>query len=213
MTTDTQTIKLAIIVGQHPYDVPEFTRMMRRLSGVDVYLQDLENWAADVGKAREAYDTLLFYNMHREPPNDACRRAVESLATAPQGVIIMHHAILAFAGWAPWSDLVGITDRSFKYYPNQAVPVSIADDEHPISQGLAPWTMLDETYTLAEPGADSRVLLRTDHPNSVRALAWTQQRGEARTLVTVLGHGREAYTDPGFQTVLSRGIRWAAGRL
>ncbi|MBC7236417.1 MAG: ThuA domain-containing protein, partial [Chloroflexi bacterium] len=209
----TQTIKLAVITGKHAFDVPEFTRLWRRMGGVDVYEQDLENWAADVGHVRDQYDALLFYHFYAEPPDEPSQRALQALGETEQGVIVMHHALLAFLHWPAWSALVGIADRHFRYYHDQSVPVRIADPEHPITKGLAPWAMSDETYTLAEPDAKSHVLLTTDHPQSLRALAWTREHGRARVFVTALGHGPEAYRDPSFQIILRRAIEWTARRL
>ena len=91
--------------------------------------------------------------------------------------------------------------------------VAIADPRHPITQGLAPWTMVDEVYKMQEPGPGSHVLLTTDHPDSLHALAWTRTVGQARVFVLASGHGAETYANPSFREVLRRGILWAAGRL
>ena len=97
---------------------------------------------------------------------------------------------------------------------DQQVPIQVADPAHPITAGLADWELPDETYTMSSADKDSRILLTTDHTLSMRTLAWTRQFGKSRVCsatsrATTTPHLR----DPGFRTVLHRGIRWAAGAL
>jgi hypothetical protein len=61
-------LTVAIITGRHPFDLPAFQRMLRALSGIDAYPQSLEDFAADAGHVRDAYDVLVFYNFHQETP-------------------------------------------------------------------------------------------------------------------------------------------------
>jgi len=209
---DKDPIRLAVITGQHPFEVPPFVRLFRSLQHVDAYPQDLENYVADLGHVRGWYDVVLFYNMHAEPPRGGAE-VLQALGEREQGLVILHHGMLAFGDWPVWDEIVGIADRRFTYKAGEAVPVAIADPDHPVTRGLAPWMMIDEVYAMAEPGADSHVLLTTSHPQSVRTLAWTRHYGQARVFVLASGHGAETYADPNFRAVLGRGIAWAAGRL
>jgi type 1 glutamine amidotransferase len=205
-------IKLAVVTGSHPFEVPPFVRLFRSIEGIDAYLQDLENYCLDLGHVRTEYDAVLFYNMHSELA-EAWRPALESLGETEQGLVFLHHGLLAFMRWPQWSEMVGIADRHFRYKAGESVPVEIADAAHPITRGLASWSMLDEVYAMREPGPDSHVLLTTEHPQSVHALAWTRQYGQARVFVLASGHGAETYAHPSFATVLQRGIAWAAGAI
>jgi type 1 glutamine amidotransferase len=101
----------------------------------------------------------------------------------------------------------------FGYSIGEAVHVQLADADHPVTKGLRPWTMIDEVYELDDAGAGSHVLLTTDHPGSMRTLAWTRQYNKSRVFVTALGHDKLAYADPSFQTIVLRGIQWAARRI
>ena len=108
-------IKTAVITGQHAFDVPGFHGLFRSIPEIDFYLQDLENFAADAGKVREQYDALAFYNFHRVTPDEGrVREAIEGLGEDGTGILVLHHAILAFPEWQLWSDLCGIQDRSFR---------------------------------------------------------------------------------------------------
>ena len=210
---DDSTITAAVITGEHRFDVPGFQAAFRSMADVDVYPQDLDNFVADLGGVRDAYDVLVFYNFHRPAPDERTAAALESLGESEQGIVVLHHALLAFPEWPRWSEICGIDERTFGYHMEQQVPVQVADPNHPITAGLADWVLPDETYTMHEAGEGSRILLTTDHALSVRTLAWTRRFGNARVFCYQSGHDNAAYADPGFRTVLHRGIRWAAGAL
>lgn len=210
---DSGNISAAVITGGHRFDVPGFQAVFRDMPGIDCYVQHQENWAADVGGVREAYDALLFYNMPRGVPDGVEREAFSQLGRSGQGIFLLHHAILAYEQWQPWADMVGIADRSFGYDVDQEVAVDVADADHPITRGMEGWRMVDETYDMASAGEGSRVLLTTDHPNSMRTLAWTRRHGRSRVFCFQSGHDGNAYAHPNFRKVVLRGIRWCAGRI
>lgn len=204
---------VAVVTGRHNFDVPAFHDMFRSMAGIDFYLQDLENLVADTQGVRDGYEALVFYNFHRDIPEDKLQEQLGRLGRSKQGIVVIHHALLAFPQWEAWSQICGIEDRTFKYYPGQTVEVQVADPDHPITVGMPGWTMVDETYLMPDAGPGSRVLLTTDHPNSLHTLAWVRSFGNARVFCTASGHGYETYADPHFRRLLERGILWAAGRL
>ena len=212
--TDLQ-IRTAVITGEHAFDVPAFTRLFRVLPNVNAYTQTLDDYVADAGKVRDWYDVLLFYNFHQATPesDDKVHSTLARLGQAEQGIVVLHHALMAFRGWPFWSDLVGIEERGLGYHHDQHIDLHIEDTQHPITRGLADWPMVDETYTINEPGPESHVLLTTDHPHSMHALAWARAFGKARVFCCALGHDAQAFDNPNFRALLSRGITWAAGRL
>ena len=211
--SDNDSIKVAVITGGHFFDVPGFHAIFRDMPQVDSYIQLEANWAVDIGQALDTYDVFLFYNMPRGLPEERTRPVLEKLGESGQGIFLLHHAILAYEQWPFWSDLVGISDRSFGYDHEQELSVQIADPAHPITQGIEPWQMVDETYSMASAGADSHRLLTTDHPRSMRVLGWTRQFRNARVFCYQSGHDNLTYVDPNFRKTILRGIQWCAGRI
>ena len=213
-------IATAVITGHHSFDVPGFYGLFRSTPGVDFYMQSLDDWAADEGQVRGKYEVLVFYNFHQETPTGEGewwegnqKEALEALGETGQGILVLHHGLLAYREWPLWSDLCGIQERGFGYHPDQTVRVEVADAGHPITEGLSAWEIVDETYTMDDAGKDSRILLTTVHPKSMRTLAWVRAFGKARVFCLSLGHDNRAYADPNFRTVVGRGIRWLAGRI
>ncbi len=218
---DDRRVRLAVVTGGHPFDVVNFHRLFRRFVEVDAYVQHLEHFATSSQEVRDAYDAVLFYFMPTQDPTEERRdrhartplSALEALGQSEQGIVVLHHALLAYRTWPVWGELVGIGDRTFGYQAGQTVPVEVADPDHPVTRGLAPWSMVDETYTMGEPGEGSTPLLSTDHPDSMKTLAWTRTHGRARVFCLECGHDNQTWMDHNFREVLRRGILWSAGRL
>ena len=217
-----EALKVGVITGGHSYDVPNFHRLFRAIaSGLDVYVQNMDDFASSPVEVRDAYDVVVFYIMLMDGPRDEGlgwyqgkpKTALEHLGTTKQGIVVLHHALLAYPQWQRWSDLVGIADRKFGFYMAQTVTTQIADAAHPITAGLSRWTMVDETYTMADadPAAGNHILLTYDHPQSSRTIAWTRAYGQSRVFCYQAGHDNVTWADPDFQAVLKRGIVWSAG--
>ncbi|MBN1583749.1 MAG: ThuA domain-containing protein [Anaerolineae bacterium] len=213
-------IKVAAITGHHAFDVPGFYTLFRSLPGIDAYPQSLDDYCASADQVREQYDVLVFYNFHQDTPGEKVewwqgdqKTVLESLGESEQGILILHHGLLAYRKWQLWSDLVGIQERGFGYHPNETIAIHVEKADHPITEGLQDWEMIDETYTVDEPGEGCEILLTTDHPKSMRAIGWTRQYKQARVFCLVCGHDNQAFANAGFRATVARGIRWLARRL
>lgn len=220
MMTD-KPVKVAVITGGHGFDVVNFHHLFQGLQGVRAYIQHMDDFASASEQERDSYECVVFYTMLRGEPRDEAlpgyagkpRAALEHLGETGQGILVLHHAILGSADWPLWSALVGIGDRSFGYHDDQSVRVETADSAHPITRGIAAWEMIDETYTMADAGSDSEVLLTTRHPKSMRTLAWTRTHKNARVFCFQSGHDNQTWVNQNFRDILQRGIHWCARRI
>jgi trehalose utilization protein len=216
----TDKIKTAVVTGQHPFHVPGLHAAFRSIPDIDFYPQHMEDFAADAGRVREQYDVLVFYNFHQATPSGegswweaGMKAALERLGQTDQGILLLHHALLAFPEWPFWAELVGIPDRKFEFYIGETVRIEIASPSHPITAGLRPWEMVDETYLMKSAGEGSEVLLITEHPKSMRSIGWTHPFEKSRVFCWQSGHDDRAYAHPSFREVLARGVRWLARRI
>ena len=75
------------------------------------------------------------------------------------------------------------------------------------------WEMIDETYTMADAGEGSKILLTTDHANSMKTLGWTRQYKNARVFCFESGHDNQTWIDPNFRKILHHGVLWCARRI
>jgi hypothetical protein len=89
--------------------------------------------------------------------------------------------------------------------------VKVAVTTHPITRGLPGFEIHDEAYKSYATDQEAQVLLTTDHPDSDPELAWVKTYGNSRVFyLRLLGHDQHAYHNANYQTLVSRGIRWAA---
>ena len=216
-----ERIRTAVITGQHPYDVVAFQTLFRGIPEIDPYPQNMEDFVTDEGNSPGQYEVLVFFNFHMPTPGssgdelgDRMKVALDSLGETRQGILVLHHAIVAFPHWQKWSDICGIQERADTAGAGgQSLRIQVTDPGHPITRCLTPWEMTDETYIMEDAGEGSEVLLTTDHPRSMRTIAWTRQYRNARVFCYQSGHDDQAYSDPTFRTVVTRGIQWLAGRI
>lgn len=218
----TEPINAAVITGGHTYDVINFHKLFQSLDGVNGYIQHLDDFASSPEAVRDSYDVLLFYIMMREGPSDEGlpgyrgrpKSALQRVGQTGQGIVVLHHGLLAYPQWPLWNELVGIPDRSLSGYAHdQTMRIQIADKTHPITQTLSDWTMVDETYDMADAAPGKQVLLAVEHQNSMRTIAWAHQYGSSKVFCLQLGHDNQAWEDADFKALLKRGLAWSCGRL
>jgi hypothetical protein len=243
-----EKITTAVVTGEHPFDVPNFYRLFRSFPDVDFYIQHMDQAfvpfsfyhligeVPDSGKATDQYDVVIFYNWHLETPpahergwwQEGSTGVLEHLGETKQGIVFLHHAIVAFPQWEFWSELMGNShqDRAWSFEDPQTVKdslssgetmhIEIADPDHPIVSGLDEWDVQGETwgYFGGFPGPDCRVLLTTEHPKMrMKAMAWTYHFKKARVFCFQPGHDNNSWSNETFRTILHRGIRWAADKI
>jgi hypothetical protein len=221
-----EAIRLAVVTGGHAFEVPPFYQVFYDMPGIVCYPQHMDNFVSDWAKVADQYDVVLFYHMLMEDPagqldkrQQAMFEKLEQLGTnADQGIVVLHHAILAWPKWPFWSELVGIGERGFGYHVDQKLRVEITDTDHPIVSGSdldTSWSQEDETYTMADPSAanGNHLFLGTQHDPSMDCLAWTRQFRQSRVFCYQSGHDHISYDDARFRATLERGIRWSCKRL
>jgi hypothetical protein len=217
----TDPVRLAVVTGGHSFDVPAFHHLFQRMDGISAYVQSMDDFASSPKSVRQGYDAIVFYTMLQEGPADKALSwyagtpltALSELGEVEQGIVALHHALLAYPHWPLWDELVGISDRDFDYSLDETVHSRIADPDHPITAGLGPWEMVDEVYLMEDASEGSQVLITYDHPRSMTTIAWVRRHRNARVFCYQAGHGSRAYSHRNFQEVLRRGILWSAGRI
>lgn len=220
MSEKKSEIKVAVITGGHSYDVLNFHKLFRSMKGMDIYIQNMDDFTSSTREVRESYDVVLFYIMLMDGPKDEGNpwyagkplSALGELGETTQGIFVLHHAILAYPQWQVWNDIVGINDRKFGYHIGESLHVDVTAKDHPITEGIQGWDMIDETYTMAEAGMDSEILLSINHPKSMKHIAWTRNYRNSRVFNFQSGHDNVTWPDKNFCKVLKRGIQWCAGK-
>jgi hypothetical protein len=217
-------LEIAVITGGHPYQVQAFDAFWKAMPGINAVIQNIDDFTASPEEVRDSYSALVFFFMPAGDPeeDDAPwfagnpKAALEHLGSTEQGIVVLHHAILAFRPWSGWADLCALPDRAgFSFAPDEIVDVKVANPNHPITMGMDDWQITDEVYKINSslPAGECDVLMTTDHPKSMQALGWTRMHGKSRVFCFQPGHDSTAWSNPVFAETLRRGIQWTAGNL
>ncbi|MCY2994961.1 MAG: ThuA domain-containing protein [Planctomycetota bacterium] len=210
---DAPAVKVVVLTGGHGYDEPNFQKLFQSLAGIQATLRTMDQFVASPPDVRDGYDVVLFYHMLMPTPQGKALEALEHLGSTEQGILVLHHALLAYPQWQVWTDIMGIADRKFGYFHDQKLHVNVVNAQHPITQGIKSWDMVDESYTMADAGAGSEILLNTDHSKSMKTLGWTRQYKKSRVFCCESGHDNQTWVDSNFREVLRRGLLWCAKRI
>ena len=141
------------------------------------------------------------------------KAALERVVEQGQGIVVMHHALLAWEKWPFWNELIGFDNRNFRYKEGLQLKIAVSDEVHPVIEGMSEFETVDEGYVLhGKYDGEGTVLLTTDHKDAMVQVAWARQQGDCRVFCLTLGHDNEAWTNASFRDVLQRGIVWSAGK-
>lgn len=125
----------------------------------------------------------------------------------------------------PYGDLIG---GFFDGHPwHQKIQLKVEDPKHPAAAGFENGsTITDEIYQFSPNGPYSReklhIILSVDNtsidvkkgkrPDQDYAVSWCQDYGKGKVFYTSLGHRKEVWKDPRFQSHLIGGLNWSVGR-
>lgn len=136
------------------------------------------------------------------------------------GVVVLHHALLDYQNWTWWTDeAVGGSYRlsrsgntpSSSVKNDQQISVTPAKP-HPVTAGIGPFRITDETYKGMRMSPSIHPLLTTDNPSSDATLAWIGPDDRYRIVAIQLGHGRTAFGNPSYRSLVHNAVLWAAGK-
>ena len=134
------------------------------------------------------------------------------------GFVVVHAGGAMFFDWPEFQKLIGGTWGlgTTGHGHIHAFEVKFADSTHPITKGVAPFTTTDELWHRMATQPEKKVLATAfsakEHGGSGQdePVAMTTEFGRGRCFNLVLGHNVAAMENAGFQTLLVRGVEWAA---
>lgn len=171
---------------------------------------------SDVGLA--PYQVVIFLLTTGDVLADDQQTALERFVTGGGGFVGIHSAADTEHGWPWYGDLIGA--RFVNHPPGTAAAtLHVETHAHPSTVHLSDlWIRADEWYNFdRNPRPDVTVLLTIDETTysggtlgADHPMSWIHVIGAGRVWYTALGHTRESYAEPAFQTHVLGGIQWAA---
>jgi type 1 glutamine amidotransferase len=210
-------VKGLLITGGHDHDASFYTIFdgVKELASLPV----VSSATAFKTDLRGKYDVVIMYDFSRDL-DDAGKKNLRDFVESGGGVVVLHHALLDYQNWAWWTDqAVGGSYRlsrdgdrpSSSVKNNQQLSVTPAET-HPITAGIAPFHVEDETYKNMRFSPKIRPLLTTDNPTSDTHLAWIGPDESFRVVAIQLGHGPTAFSNSSYRAIVHNAILWAAGK-
>jgi uncharacterized protein len=169
------------------------------------------------------YDVIFLYNMTQKISPKRQENFVRLMKEKGVGLVVMHHAQAAFQSWHEYHQIIGTAYIYFdveidgkpwphgKVHEGLNIPIKVTDIQHPITQGMKDFEVIDETYMGRWWAKGNDVLLTTNHPENDEPIAWTRKYGKSKVFNIQLGHDEKAYNCREFRELIVRGIRWTAG--
>lgn len=223
-TPPTSGTRVLIVTGidypGHPWreTAPRLRVILERDPRLQVRIVD--NPAALASPRLDQWDVIVLHFMDWESPGPsaAARQNLWRVITGGKGLMLTHFACGAWDG-GEWPEFVQLAGRVWDpklrgHDPHGTFRVEIATPEHPITQGLKPFEILDELYTCLAGDTPIQVVAQAKSKVDGRdyPMAFVLEPEKGRVFHTVLGHDARAYThDAGVGELLRRGCAWAAG--
>src|SRR5260370_14083385 len=200
-----------LFLGDNGHHQPRqrFAQLRPVLAKRDVELTYTDQVSDLNPKTLAPYDGLIVYaNITEISPEQ--EKALLDFVEGGKGFIPIHCASYCFLNSSKYIDLVG---AQFLRHGTGVFRTTIADVNHPIMKGFAGFESWDETYVHTKHNTKDRTVVeyRVDK-NDKEPWTWVRTQGKGRVFSTAWGHDERTWSNPGFQNLIERGIRWAAGR-
>ncbi len=228
IATDTKPLRALYVTGGgwHDYAGQEIVireTLQERIPGIELTVSAVdgvqdrhplfenEDWA-------EGYDLVIYNkcNAPRYSNPDWIERIVKPHREGLPAVVIhgtLHNYWPDEKESGQWVAFLGVTSRNHER--GAPVTVTFKERDHPTLQGLPEtWSYeqgeLYRIHAMADTAESLAVGVSSD--NVEHTVVWTNQFGEGRVFGTSIGHATETMRTEEFQTLLTQGVLWAAGR-
>ena len=254
-----QKHKVLVVTRGHPFARDPFFAVFER--NHEIEWANVEHPAAQRFFTKELaheFDCYVLYDMPGiefvpgaapvffDPP-DYFKRGLREMTQMGFPFVVLHHALAAWPAWPEWAEIVG---GQFLYQPMASRGHDLPDSgyrldvahtispvsDHPISEGIEPFELVDELYLApifedsitplfrsdfdfvdsnfysASRALEGKLNCRDDwsHPPGSNIVGWVKTYGRSPIVYLQFGDGPTAYEHPSFQKILSNAIRWAA---
>lgn len=216
--------RVVILTGGHGFEEKPFKDMFvgyQELNCTIVDLKDESEIFEDISKW--SYDVIVLYNMTQQISEKRQQNFV-ALLDRGVGLVVLHHAIAAFADWPEYRKIIGTkywlkdTVENGVTYPQSQwkegvdMKMHVEDASHPIMAGIKDFVAHDETYKGYTLEPDNHLILSCDEPHSQKEVAWTRSYHKAKVCFIQPGHGAETHNDKSYSRMVLQAIEWVAAK-
>lgn len=210
--------RVLVLAGGHDHEAAFYSLFndVSRFGWVQV--SDLK-WTTQ-SDLRPKCDVLVMYDFNREL-DDKQKALLKTFIEAGKGLVVLHHGILNFQNWPWWYE--GVVGGRYRLQREGAIPnssVKMGQQHlitpvagHPITAGIEPFRVVDETYKGLFMSEKNTPLLLSDSPASDRTVGWIGPCQTSRVVFIQLGHDHLPVLHPSYRALVQNSILWAGGQL
>lgn len=215
---DANAVRVLLVTGGHDHEA-SFYQVLEGWRDIRVNVDP--HPVAFRHDLRKLYDVLVLYDsIQTGQLPERHRENLRAFVESGKGVVLLHHAIVDFADWEWWWREVagglyvlnareGMPASSYLHDVEMVVEPA---GQHPVTRGLPPMRLFDETYKGVWRRPDVVPLLRTNHPTSDEVIGWVSPYEKSRVVFLQPGHGRETHELDWYRRLVRQAVLWAAGR-
>lgn len=200
-----------LFLGDNGHHTPRerFAQLQPVLAKRGIELTYTDRVADLNAKTLAGYDALVIYaNIESIEPQQ--EQALLDYVASGKGIVPLHCASYCFLNSPKYIALVG---AQFQRHGTGVFRTKIARPDDPIMRGFRGFESWDETYVHHKHNdADRTVLEYRAEGEGEEPWTWVRTHGKGRIFYTAWGHDERTWSNPGFQNLVERGIRWAAGQ-
>jgi uncharacterized protein len=191
----------------HHRPAERFRQIQPVLAARNVAVEYTDRASALNPRTLASYDALLIYaNIEKITPEQ--EKALLDYVAKGKGLVAVHCASYCFLNSPKYVELVG---AQFLRHGTGVFRTEVARPDHPVMRGFGGFSSWDETYVHHRHNKDRVVLAYRADGDTKEPWTWVRTHGKGRVFYTAWGHDGRTWGNPGFQNLLERGIRWAAG--
>lgn len=121
----------------------------------------------------------------------------------------IHSATVVHESRTAYINLIGGRFTHHSHY--HEFKVRIEEKDHPITEGIKDFKIVDELYVLDRTPNKALVLATASWEGREQPLLYLKTEGKGRVLYNALGHDQAAFNALPFQRLVIQGISWLAG--
>jgi len=222
---DAEKLKVVVVTGGHDFEHDPFFEVFDSIEEI-AYTEAVQKDQSELFEDITGwdYDVIIFYSMTQQISEKRQKNFLKLLDKGV-GVVAMHHIMCAFQEWPEFRKIIGtkycladttvdgVMCKAGSFQHDIDMPVTVVDNQHPITEGMSDFVIHDEGYKNCWFDKGNHVLLTADHPASDKTVCWTRQYGNSKICTIQLGHDSKAYENRNYRRLVRRAILWTADRL
>jgi len=166
------------------------------------------------------YDVLLLVQTKVENgnPPDEMKQGITDFLKGGGGLVVVHFAVANVQEWRDSIDIYGAmwVNGKSTHGPYHEFRVDVADESHPIVEGVKPFITNDELYFNLLMRPDMHVVMTANEERGGHTVAEpmlvTHYYDNARCVYFALGHDVKSVEVPEYRKIIVQSVEWAACR-